>query len=530
MSLLSFPHWLVNAAPNTLANSVAADFQPNIEIKLTAQQMDIPIFANGSATPCHKYVGELIAGPADTLENMPSYLGPTLRFRKGDKVRIRFVNQLPGEQSNIHWHGLQVPAAADGHPKDQVAEGETYIYDFEVLNRAGSYFYHSHAHGATATQVYKGLAGALIVSDGEEDALALPRGDYDIPVLIQDRSFTRTNQLSYFSSMDGFFGNRILVNGKPDSQLTVDRGQYRFRCINGSNSRIYKLAWNKKIPLVAIGVDGGLLAQPETRPYIMLAPGERVDLWVDFSRLKPGTKLKLQSKAYAGFMPHQGMLYGGHTGMGMGGMDMGMEILDMPTQKPRHIRKQGGAMDILRITVGRNVPQNRLSLPNTLSSIVPLSVESADNGNAPRTIRITQATDAAMTPLFNNKPFPTDLVSVDQDEIIPLDSLQYFSITHDHGGMSMANMTMMSMAHPIHFHGQSFQIVRRSFKGNENARKYATIKDGFIDAGWKDTVLIVEGEEITLLKRFDTYPGLSLYHCHNLEHEDKGMMRNLLVQ
>jgi FtsP/CotA-like multicopper oxidase with cupredoxin domain len=529
LSLLSFPNWLVSASTDNLANSASTDFQPTIDIKLTAQKMDVAIVARGNATPCYKYVGELISGPAGTVENMPSYLGPTLRFRKGDKVRIQFVNQLPSEPSNVHWHGLHVPEAADGHPKDQIGEGGTHTYEFEVLNRAGTYFYHSHAEGATATQVYKGLSGALIISDDEEDALDLPRGNYDIPLLIQDRSFTKTNQLSYFSSVDGFFGNRILVNGKPDSALTVDRTQYRFRCINGSNSRIYKLGWNKKLPLVAIGADGGLLEQPETRPYIMLAPGQRVDLWVDFSQYRPGTRLTLKSLAYAGFKPHQGMQNTGHTGMGGMDMGMGMDILDMPTRKPGHLPKQGATLDILRIKVGKNLPTTQLSLSNTLSTIVPLSLQDASNGNAQRQIRITQAMDAAMTPLFNDRPFPADLVSVEQDEIIPLNTLQYFSITHDHG-MAMPTMTMMSMAHPVHFHGQQFQVVSRSFKGDTNDKKYATIKDGFIDSGWKDTVLIVEGEEITLLKRFDTYPGLTLYHCHNLEHEDKGMMRNLLVQ
>jgi len=423
---------------------------------------------------------------------------------------------------------LHVPAAADGHPKDQVVKGAGYVYEFEVLNRAGTYFYHSHAYGATATQVYKGLAGALIISDEEEDAIDLPRGDYDIPLLIQDRSFTKSNELSYFSSIDGFFGDRILVNGKPNSRIDVSRGQYRFRCINGSNSRIYKLGWSNKMPLVAIGVDGGLLANPETRPYIMLAPGERVDLWVDFSHVKAGTELTLRSLVYAGFMPHQSIRNNGHGGMDMDGM--GMATVDMPGNRPSHIMKQGAAVNILRFKIGKSRPANQLTLPSKLAEIEPLRLDDADNGPTPDVIRITQAMDATMTPLFNEAPFPEDLVSVAPDEFIKLDSMRYFSIIHDHGRMGMQNMTMMSMAHPIHMHGPSFQIVKRSFKESGDHRSYATIKDGFIDAGWKDTVLVVEGEEVALLKRFDTYSGLSLYHCHNLEHEDNGMMRNLLVR
>ncbi|WP_228719840.1 multicopper oxidase family protein [Methylococcus geothermalis] len=528
LSLLASQNWLVRASENDMATSSDADFQPNVEIKLTARKVDVPIFQKGRNTSCYKYVGEVIKGPADTLIDMPSYLGPTLRFRKGDKVKIYFTNDLPSEQSNIHWHGLHVPEAADGHPKDQIGHGDIYVYEFEVINRAGTYFYHSHAHGATATQVYKGLAGALIISDDDEEAVDLPRGEYDIPLLIQDRSFTKTNKLSYFGGVDGFFGNRILVNGKPNAKLSVNRGQYRFRCINGSNSRIYKLGWSNKMPLVAIGVDGGLLAQPETRPYIMLAPGERIDLWVDFSHMKPGTELLLRSLAYAGFMPHQGMQNNEHGGMGMSGK--GMDIVDMPSKKPGHLMRQSAAVDILKIKVGKNSAANQLTLPNKLSEIEALGIQDADNGSTPRVIRITQAMDATMTPLFNDEPFPQDLVSVDPDEIININSAQYFSITHDHGGMGVQNMTMMSMAHPIHMHGSSFQIVKRSFKESGDHRNYATIKDGFIDAGWKDTVLVVEGEEVALLKRFDTYSGLSLYHCHNLEHEDNGMMRNLLIR
>jgi FtsP/CotA-like multicopper oxidase with cupredoxin domain len=97
------------------------------------------------------------------------------------------------------------------------------------------------------------------------------------------------------------------------------------------------------------------------------------------------------------------------------------------------------------------------------------------------------------------------------------------------GGMGGMMGMMLMMAHPIHLHGQQYQILSRTLADKNTAADYATVKDGFIDNGWKDTVLVMPGEEIEIIKPFEDYTGLFLYHCHNLEHEDLGMMRNFYV-
>ena len=127
-----------------------------------------------------------------------SYLGPILRVRQGQRVRVHFTNELT-EPTIVHWHGLLVPAEMDGHPSYAIDPGETYVYDFQVINRAGTYWFHPHPHGMTGGQVYRGLAGLFIVSDEEEAALALPPGEYDLPLVIQDRVFDDDNQMVYMA-------------------------------------------------------------------------------------------------------------------------------------------------------------------------------------------------------------------------------------------------------------------------------------------------------------------------------------------
>jgi blue copper oxidase len=153
-----------------------SDQVPDLEVRLRAVESEVPILS-GIPTSVWTYQGEVIQGDAASLQSIPdSYLGPIFRVQQGQHVRIHFVNELT-EDSIIHWHGLILPEAMDAHPHYAIAPGETYVYDFQVINRAGTYWYHPHPHGATATQVYNGLAGLFIVSDDEETATGLPSGD-----------------------------------------------------------------------------------------------------------------------------------------------------------------------------------------------------------------------------------------------------------------------------------------------------------------------------------------------------------------
>lgn len=198
----------INSAPN-------AAFKPDVEMEITARIAEVPIMP-GAHTSVFKYYGKLLKGPKTALTTMPGYLGSMLNLAQGQKVRIFFYNQLP-EPSVMHWHGMHVPQKMDGHPMYAIQRGERYVYEFEVKNPAGTNWYHSHTHEMTATQVYRGLAGLITITDEQEQKLDLPSGEYDIPITIQDRRFTASNQLQYIYGMRermmGFLGDTILVNG-----------------------------------------------------------------------------------------------------------------------------------------------------------------------------------------------------------------------------------------------------------------------------------------------------------------------------
>lgn len=499
------PEWLFAAGEQGLQDG-SGQSEPDVEIGITAQPAEVSILP-GRPTKVWKFSGELVKGPPSTVENLPdSYLGPILRLRQGQKVRVRFHNKLP-EDCVIHQHGLHVPEKADGHPRHQIGSGQTSVYEFTVLNRAGTYWFHPHTNHRTAEQAYYGLAGLILITDAEEQSLDLPRDEHDIPLVIQDRSFDAQNQLRYIAHMHdrwrGFLGDRILVNGKPDFVLPLATRVYRLRILNGSNSRIYKLTWGDGSPLTVIGTDGGLLESPEVRNHLMLAPGERVDLWADFRGRKLGDEMTLRSIPFSGVMPMMGM------GRGMRGGMMGMMGASLPP---------GTEYPILTVRITREELDQR-ALPRRLSQIQRYRPQDAANAKKPRSIHLSMR---GMAPRLNGRSF--ELTRVAEDEIIPLNTLQLLEfVNRDHRARGMM------MAHPMHIHGQQFQVLKREMAPGFE-RQYASVSQGFVDNGWKDTVLVMPGEKVTILKRFDHYTGLYLYHCHNLEHEDLDMMRNFLVQ
>jgi blue copper oxidase len=214
-------------------------------------------------------------------------------------VRVRFQNRIP-EPSIVHWHGLDVPDTADGHPRFAINEGATYVYEFEVHNRAGTYWYHPHTHHRTGVQVYRGLAGVLIVSDDEEGAAGLPPGERDLVCVLQDRAFTGENQLAYPEDMmtqrRGFLGQRALVNGREHPRVPVSTRAYRLRLLNASSSRVYSLVWSDGTPMTVIGSDGGLLERSIRQPAVTLAPAQRVDVIVNFSERTVGSTVEIAER------------------------------------------------------------------------------------------------------------------------------------------------------------------------------------------------------------------------------------------
>ncbi len=498
----------------------SASFKPDVEFEITARISEVSII-QGTYTTVFKYHGKLLRGPKNALKIMPGYLGPILNLSQNQKVRIFFYNELP-EPSVIHMHGMHVPQRMDGHPVYAIERGERYVYEFEVKNPAGTNWYHSHTHGMTATQVYRGLAGLITITDEQEQKLELPSGVYDIPITIQDRRFTASNQLQYLHGMRekmiGFLGDTILINGQANSTIPVKTRAYRLRILNGSNSRIYKLGWEDGTQLIAIGTDGGLLESPETYPYIMLAPAERIELWVDFSGRKVGSDLVLNSLEYHVTMPHMG---GGMQG-GRGRMGRGMGMMNGGLL-------QGEAFPIIKFHIAERVGDSP-KLPEKLVSM--RSLTERDISNPDRTVPIDIGMQH-MSPQLNGRSF--EMHEVMDIERIPVNTIQRIRISNNHGmmgdgsdGMRGRGGMMMSMAHPIHLHGQQFKVLSRT-QTDRDSDGYNTVKDGFIGNGWKDTVLVMPGEEIEIIKPFEDYTGLFLYHCHNLEHEDMGMMRNFYV-
>ncbi len=454
------------------------DFVPDVELLLRAKVEKHPIFP-GTETWVWRYEGEIIQGDDANLVPIDgSFLGPSIHVRTGQNVRIRFQNELP-EASNIHWHGLHSPEAADGHPRFLAEPGEEYVYEFEVKNRAGMYWYHPHPHQRTGAQVNAGLAGLFFIHDDEEDQANLPDGDYEIPLVIQDRRVDERNQFTYVQSnhdrMMGFGGNVILLNGKAEYEFPVEARPYRLRLMNGSNARIYFLRFDQDVPFSIIGTDGGLLEQPVDRDLIILPPAKRVDVWIDFSQIEAGNTVSL--------------LHIGSNGEAA--------LATFPVEAPDQ-------------PVDAQLP--------TLAPITGHDPTEAVNLDTPRTFAFAMP---GMNTTINGRTF--EMTGVADDEIVQLGDLEVWEFHNDpRGGMMMT-------AHPIHVHGLQFQIIERQLDAAYDDGSFDTIINNYVDEGWHDTVLLLPGEHVKVLLKFEDYLGLFLYHCHVLEHEDNGMMRNYRV-
>ena len=547
-----------SATTRTALASARSTAAPDVEILLTATKGEATILA-GRATPVWTYHSKVVKGDAASTRPISgSYLGPIIRVRKGQRVRLVLENGLD-EATNIHWHGQHVPEDMDGHPRHAAAPGKRFVYEFEIKDRAGTYFFHPHPHGRTGRQVYFGLAGLFLVSDEEEQAAKLPSGEYGVSLILQDRSFDGKNRLVFLSDehaqrggmkgggmmgggmmgrgmmgggmmgrgmmgdmmgrgmmgggmmdimtrMMGFLGDRILVNGRPDATLSVATRPYRFRLLNASNARIFKLAWSDGSPLSVIGIDGGLLETPVERSYVTLSPGERREIWADFSRYAVGTELTLRSLEFAGDMAMRGGMMGGMMSRMMGGM-MG-----------NHRLPNGAAFPVLKVRVARKEKASG-TLPKRLSTVVRHRAEDAVNYRNPRVFNITMG---MMQWGINGRSF--EMEGVADNEIVKLGTLEIWEFAND------ASQGMMGMmAHPMHIHGLQFQILERSVDRALAAAR-DSVSAGYVDEGWKDEVFLMPGERAKVLVAFKDFTGLFPYHCHMLEHGDTGLMRNYQVR
>jgi len=430
---------------------------------------------------------DLVIGDQFTLDSLQfngGLPGPTVRIKRGERFQVQFHNNI-GQESIIHWHGMIVPPDMDGHPKDVISEG-SYSYDFMINQRAGTYWYHPHPHRITAPQVYRGLAGFFIVTDDEEEALNLPSGEFELPLVIQDRRIDSSGAIYYNPSMPeqmmtGYLGDHILINGVPNPYHEVQPRSYRLRLLNGSNARIYNIAFRNGNPFTVIGSDGGLLPNPVETNELLLAPGERADILVDFSKEFDEKSAELISKTFS--VPSNGGMMGNMSQMmGQGGPE------------------QGSQFSLMEFRIGNEGNSSAsVDLPRQLSEISFPSEE-----DAVRTRRIELDMEMMTGHTINGRLF--EMLRVDE-EVTQGDTEIWEFINNS------------AVPHPMHIHAVQFKVISRS--GNRGLLPTET--------GWKDTVLVMPGERVRVIVTFDAPKGLYVFHCHNLEHEDAGMMSNLEI-
>jgi len=399
---------------------------------------------------------------------------PLIRTRRGDRFRVTMHNQLPQELI-LHWHGLTPPEASDGHPRFAVPSGGRYEYDFEVRDRAGAYWYHSHTHMHTGEHTYKGIAGLVLVHDADEEALGLPSGARELPLILQDRRLDATGAPVYSNTgpamMAGVMGPEPFVNGVHKPFVDVDTALYRLRVLNGSNARIFRLARSDEQPFTLVGGDGGLRSQPVMLPSLDLAPAERADILLDLRGLAVGTRVMLRSLPFT---------IGGGMGF-MGGANL-----------------QGQALDLLEFRVTRQV---------TDSTLAPTALPAVSLPNPALAVRERSFVFESfqMNHTINGREF---LMTRD-DVLVPFGDTELWSFENASG-----------MPHPVHLHATHFRVVSRT-GGRGQIFPWET--------DLKDTVLLHPFETVRVAVRFTAERGLFLLHCHNLEHEDMGMMANVRI-
>lgn len=403
-----------------------------------------------------------------------SLLGPTFRVNNSDAVNILLQNNL-SEHTNIHWHGLKIPALMDGHPDQLANAGGTFRYQFTINQRAGLSWYHPHPHEMTGKQVFQGLAGLFIINDAEESALNLPSGQFELPLVIQDKRITN-NGITYNPAMEevmaGFMGESIVVNGVYSPYTEVATRYYRLRILNGSNARVYNLAFSNNADMAIIGNDGGLLKNPVTAKEILIAPGERLDVLINFAGNTIGTEIFLLSKEFAS-----------------GGDAQGKQSFRIMKFKIA-----------TSITDTFTVPAN-LSAMTTIAASSAVKTRTFDISNAMEHHGYPMNDGMQMRHRINGKLFDSSRI----DENISANTNEIWVFDNSKG----------DEPHPMHLHGVFFQVLGRSGgRGNLIAS----------ENGWKDTVLVMPGETVRVIVPFENNTGKFVFHCHNLEHEDDGMM------
>jgi spore coat protein A len=448
-----------------------------------------------------------------------------------------------------HGHGLEVQSTSDGNPDAWwTADGQhgpaysTYeptdpnaaIFHYPMEQPATTSWYHDHALGMTRLNVMSGLAGFWLIRDPNDNiAPLLPSGKYEVPIAIQDRIFKADGNM-YFPS-DGinpcihpywnpeFFGNVIMVNGLVWPNMNVDQGQYRFRVLDGSNARFYNLSFSNGMPFTVIGTEGGYIREATTMTKLLIAPGERYDILVDFSNIAPGTQIIMKNDAAAPY----------------------------PSGDPANLNPQTVGQ-IMQFTVTDKKGHEPAKLPKILNPTLDCGFPSLSNPTKTRQLTLTEV----------QGPNGPQMVLLDgQRWSAPISEKPQLGATEE-----WVIVDATADTHPIHLHLVQFQVVSRQpydqakyyadwikLNGqppldhptkNLDLDKYLLGKPRGPDAnekGWKDTVKMNTGEVTKILVRFSPIDGSPNYpfdatkgpgyvwHCHIIDHEDNEMMRPYLV-
>jgi bilirubin oxidase len=414
--------------------------------------------------------------------NQETFWGPTLVLKAGDNVTLNVHNSLT-EETTTHWHGFHIPAIMDGGPHHIIAPGKTWSPHFKVMNRAGTYWYHPHAHTTTQNQLTMGAGGLIIVQDETESKLALPRtyGVDDIPLALTSRRFLTNQQFSKNGDNDKY-GDYPIANGTIDAETTVPAQFVRLRILNAEIERGYRLGLSDNRPFYVIATDGGLVDKPIPVTRMNLMTGERVEILIDLSKDKPGSALDL-------------MAYNSNQSFGFPGGEAG-------TTPPNGGYLNNIDFKLLHLNVGKRTARPILTLPSTLTRNVFPTVAQV---NQRRTLNIT-----AEGP---NVPFTFDEVGFDMhtiNQVVKLGATEQWTVANN-----------QIFGHSFHIHDIQFKIIGRSDGPVED-----------YEQGWKDTLYVPRNESVTFLTRFDDFASDTeafMYHCHMSNHEDGGLMGQFLV-
>ena len=454
--------------------------------------------------------------PATTLWGFDGGMpGPTIAAERGRKVQIDWINKLPLRhrlatdhnisgsgrdvpevRTVIHLHGGHVAANSDGYPDDWVTPGSRQITVYPNQQPGATLWYHDHAMGITRLNAMMGLAGFYILRDVKEQQLHLPSGEFEIPLVLQDRILDPRGQLVYPVGpmadapwVPEFFGTQVLVNGRVWPYLDVEPRRYRFRLLNASNTRIYNLSLIPQQQFVQIGTDGGLLSEPVSRGQLLIAPGERIDIILDFGG-REGHRLMLVNDAPAPYPSG-------------GGAPVPRWIMQFRVRRP--LRRYSDTTEI----------------PTKLAE-TPLLREDAAVKTRRHILQEVMRPDETFHRILLNGLRFDDPITED-----PLNGTTEI--------WEFVNPTMD--AHPIHLHAVHFQLLdRRRF----DLRRYKTDSEIVFtgsamaaspeERGWKDTILCPPLQVTRIITPFHGEPGHFVWHCHMLEHEDNEMMRPYLLR